>query len=93
MKKHNLDRVKVIDDDGKMTEEAGAFKGIDRFECRKKALEALENLGLLVKTEPLKNSVGHCYRCKTVVEPSLSRQWFVRVAPLAKEAADAVRNG
>lgn len=91
--KHNLERIKVIDDDGVMTEGAGEFKGLDRFECRKKAVKALEDMELLVKTEPLKHSVGHCYRCKTVVEPSLSKQWFVRVAPLAREAADAVRNG
>ena len=91
---HGLERIKVIDDDGIMTEGAGeAFKGLERFECRKKAVHALEAEGLLVKTEPLKNSVGHCYRCKTVVEPSLSKQWFVKAGPLAKVAADAVRDG
>ncbi len=92
-KRHNLESIKVIDDDGNMTEDAGRFKGQDRFQCRKEALAALEAEGLLVKKEPLKNSVGHCYRCKTVVEPSLSKQWFVKVGPLAKEAADAVRDG
>ncbi|MGD9733373.1 MAG: valine--tRNA ligase [Desulfamplus sp.] len=91
--KHGLERIKVIDDDGKMNENAGEYKGFDRFKCREMAVEALEKLGLLVKKEPLKNSVGHCYRCKTVVEPSLSRQWFVKAAPLAKVAADAVREG
>jgi len=92
-KTHNLESIKVIDDDGNMTEDAGAFAGLERFACRKAAVAELEKLGLLVKKEPLKNSVGHCYRCKTVVEPSLSKQWFVKVAPLAKEAADAVRSG
>jgi valyl-tRNA synthetase len=92
-KTHNLESIKVIDDDGKMTEDAGNFAGLDRFDCRKAAVEELEKQGLLIKTEPLKNSVGQCYRCKTVVEPCLSKQWFVKVAPLAKEAADAVRTG
>ncbi len=91
--RHGLESIKVIDDDGNMTDGAGPFKGLDRFECRKKALAALEAEGFLVKKEPLKNSVGHCYRCKCVVEPSLSKQWFVKVGPLAKEASDAVRDG
>ncbi|MBF0376285.1 MAG: valine--tRNA ligase [Desulfamplus sp.] len=91
--KHGLERLKVIDDDGNMNENAGEYKGLDRFKCRTAAVEALEKLGLLIKKEPLKNSVGHCYRCKTVVEPSLSRQWFVKAGPLAKVAADAVRDG
>lgn len=91
--KHGLERLKVIDDEGIMNENAGEYMGIDRFKCRTMAVEALEKLGLLVKKEPLKNSVGHCYRCKTVVEPSLSRQWFVKAGPLAKVAADAVRDG
>ncbi|HKK91640.1 MAG TPA: valine--tRNA ligase [Desulfobacteraceae bacterium] len=91
--KHSLKRIKVIDDNGNMMENTGKFAGLDRFECRKAAVAALEEQGLLVKTEPLQNSVGHCYRCKTVVEPSLSKQWFVKVAPLAQEASDAVKNG
>lgn len=91
--KHGLERLKVIDDDGIMNEAAGEYKGLDRFKCREMAVEALEKLGLLVKKEPLKNSVGQCYRCRTVIEPSLSRQWFVKAGPLAKVAADAVRDG
>jgi len=91
--KHNLERIKVIDDDGKMLEGAGVFAGLDRFECRQAALKALKEQGLLVKKEPLQNSVGHCYRCKTVVEPSLSKQWFVKVAPLAKVASESVKTG
>ena len=77
-----------------MTEQAGEkFKGLDRFKCRDAAVAALQEQGLLVKKEPLKNSVGHCYRCKTVVEPSLSKQWFVKVAPLAEQAMNAVKDG
>ncbi len=91
--KHNLEKLKVIDDDGMMLDGAGQYKGLDRFECRKQAVAALKELGLLEKKEPLKHSVGVCYRCATVVEPSISRQWFVKVAPLAKKASDAVRNG
>ena len=90
--KHGLQKLKVIDDDGLMLESAGQFEGMDRFECRIKAVEALTDQGLLVKKEPLKHSVGNCYRCRTVVEPCISKQWFVKVAPLAKKASDAVRN-
>jgi valyl-tRNA synthetase len=91
--KHGLEKLKVIDDDGQMLEGAGEFKGLDRFECRQRAVEALTEQGLLVKKEPLKHSVGHCYRCRAVVEPCISKQWFVKVAPLAKKASDAVRSG
>ncbi len=91
--KHGLERIKVIDDDGMMLEGAGMFKGLDRFECRNRAVEALSDQGLLVKKEPMKHSVGHCYRCRTVVEPSVSKQWFVKVGPLAEKAANAVRDG
>lgn len=91
--KHGLPRVKVIDDDGAMLDGAGQFEGLDRFECRKEAVKVLKEQGLLEKQEPLKHSVGNCYRCHTIVEPSISKQWFVKVAPLAKKASDAVRNG
>ncbi len=91
--KHSLAKPKVIDDDGMMLEGAGQFKGLDRFECRKQAVEALKEQGLLEKQEPLKHSVGNCYRCHTVVEPSISKQWFVKVAPLAQKASEAVRSG
>ncbi|MDC3237155.1 valine--tRNA ligase, partial [bacterium] len=91
--KHGLEKLKVIDDDGLMLEGAGQFKGLDRFECREKTVKALTDQGLLIKKEPLKHSVGNCYRCRTVVEPSISKQWFVKVAPIAKKASDAVRNG
>jgi valyl-tRNA synthetase len=90
--RHNLPRIKVIGDDGLMTDDAGDLKGLERFECRKAIIAALEKEGFLVKIEPHQHSVGHCYRCKTVVEPNLSLQWFVKTKPLAEKALDAVKN-
>ena len=90
--RHNLERVKVIGDDGLMTSEAGEFAGLNRFECREAVVEALKTTGLLIKVEPYKHSVGHCYRCKAVIEPNLSKQWFVKAKPLAAKAIDAVKN-
>ena len=89
--KHNLETVKVIDEDGNMTSGAGVYEGLERFECRKRAVKDLKKSGLLVKEEPLQNSIGECYRCKTVVEPFLSKQWFVKAKPLAEKAMDAVK--
>jgi valyl-tRNA synthetase len=91
--RHELPSVKVISDNGDMTAEAGRFEGMDRFECRDAVVKALKDEGLLVKIEPYRHSVGHCYRCKTVVEPNLSRQWFVRAKPLAEKAIEAVKSG
>jgi valyl-tRNA synthetase len=91
--RHNLPLVKVIDDNGRMTAEAGRFEGLDRFECRKAVVEALQAEGVLEKIEPYRHSVGHCYRCKKVIEPNLSRQWFVRTKPLAEKAVAAVETG
>jgi valyl-tRNA synthetase len=91
--RHNLDSVKVIGSDGNMNENAGAFQGLDRFVCREEVLEALGKEGLLEKVEPYQHSVGHCYRCRTTVEPNLSKQWFVKVGPLAETAISAVENG
>jgi valyl-tRNA synthetase len=91
--RHRLPAVKVIGDDGKMTAEAGKFEGLDRFEAREAVVQALEKEALLEKIEPYKHSVGHCYRCRTMVEPNLSRQWFVKVKPLAQEAIEAVKSG
>ncbi len=90
---HNLECIKVIGDDGRMTSEAGKFKGLDRFKCREAVVNALKQEGLLEKIEPYKHSIGHCYRCKTIIEPNLSKQWFIRTKPLAKKAIDAVKNG
>ncbi|MBU4259700.1 MAG: valine--tRNA ligase, partial [Proteobacteria bacterium] len=91
--RHNLPSVKVIGDDGLMTSDAGQFKGLDRFECREAVVEALKKEGFLEKIEPHKHKVGHCYRCKTIVEPNLSKQWFVKVSSLAEKAIKAVENG
>jgi valyl-tRNA synthetase len=90
---HDLERIRVIDDDGNMNDRAGPYQGMDRFECREKILDDLRDAGLLEKVEPYRNAVGHCYRCKTMIEPLLSKQWFVRVGPLAEKAFEAVRDG
>ncbi len=92
-RRHDLPNVKVIDDNGLMSEEAGRFKGLDRFKCREEVVKALKAEGLLEKIEPIRHSVGHCYRCKEVVEPNLSLQWFVSAKPLAEKALAAVRDG
>jgi valyl-tRNA synthetase len=92
-KRHGLPSVKVIGDDGLMTEAAGRFAGQERLACREAVVEALREAKLLVKIDPLNHSVGHCYRCKTVVEPNLSTQWFVKVKPLAAKAIRAVEDG
>ena len=91
--RHDLPNVKVIDDDGNMSAEAGAYEGMQRFECRKKVVADMKEQGLLVKIESHSHSVGHCYRCQTVVEPNLSKQWFVRAKPLAEKAIAAVEDG
>jgi valyl-tRNA synthetase len=92
--RHELQSIRVIGDDAKMTSLAGtSYEGLDRFACRKRVISDLHDLGLMVKIDPLKHGVGHCYRCKTVVEPNLSRQWFVKAAPLAEKAIKAVENG
>ncbi len=91
--KHNLPQIKVIAEDGKMGEDAGRYKGFDRFKCRKALLEDLEKEGYLIKIEDYTHSIGKCYRCKTIVEPNLSKQWFVRIKPLAEPAIEAVKDG
>lgn len=93
-KRHNLEQVIVIDGSGRMTEDAGEeFKGLDRFECREKVILRLKEAGLLEKIEDYQHAVGHCYRCQTIIEPHLSWQWFVKIAPLAKEAIKVVEEG
>ena len=91
--RHGLPSIKVIDDNGIMTTGAGKYEGMDRFECRKAAVQDLEKEGLLEKIEPYHHSVGHCYRCKTIVEPNLSKQWFVSIKPLAEKAIASVKDG
>ena len=92
-KRNNLAFIKVIDESGKMTSEAGRFAGLDRFEARKQVLAELEKLGLLEKVEPYKLSLGRCHRCKTVVEPLVSKQWWMKMKPLAEPAIAAVEDG
>ena len=92
-KRHNLPVRSVIGFDGKMTERAGKYAGLDRFETRKRIVEDMKTLGLIDRIEPYRHSVGVCYRCKTVVEPLVSKQWYVRTRPLAEPAIKAVRSG
>ena len=77
--RHRLDAPNVIGEDGNMTEVAGKYAGVERFEARRRVVEELESLGVLEKVEPHRHSVGHCQRCATVVEPLISMQWFVNV--------------
>ncbi|MBM9536156.1 valine--tRNA ligase [Desulfobulbus alkaliphilus] len=91
--RHNLERLKVMDDHGVMNEAAGTYAGLDRFACRKQVVQDLEALGLLEKVEEYQHAVGKCYRCTTVVEPTTSKQWFVSVRPLADKAVAAVQEG
>ena len=81
--RHNLERIKCINPDGTMNEAAGIYKGLDRFECRKKVIEDLDKLGLLISVEEITHNVGHSERTDVMVEPYLSKQWFVRMRPLA----------
>lgn len=92
--RHELEHVVVIDRRGKMTDAAGSqFAGLDRLEARAKVLEALEHEGVLEKTEPYRHAVGQHDRCGTVIEPLLSREWFVKMKPLAEPAIDVVERG
>jgi len=93
-RRHNLMSVNVMNPDATMNEHAGAdYQGLDRYACRKKVVADLKAQGLLAGIEDHQNSVGHCYRCRTVVEPYLSKQWFVKTKPLAEPALKAVRDG
>jgi valyl-tRNA synthetase len=88
-----LPSITVIGEDGRMTRLAGEkYKGLDRYECRRAVIEDLKELGLLEKQERYSHSVGHCYRCKTTIEPYSTPQWYVKIEPLAKKAIEAVRN-
>ena len=91
--RHNLPIVMSVDDEGLLTEAAGQFQGQERFEGRRNTVEELERQGYLVKTESLRHSIGHCQRCATVVEPFVSKQWFIKIEPLAQPAMDAVKDG
>ena len=91
--RHNLEQVVVINADGTMGEGAGKYAGLDRYECRKQLVQELEEIGALVRTEKHEHAVGHCSRCKTTIEPLVSKQWFVRMEDLAKPAIAAVKDG
>jgi len=91
--RHGLQQIVVIDTTGKMTAEAGEYAGLDRLQARKRIVQRLEDQGLLVEVKDHEHAVGHCQRCQTMIEPLLSTQWFVRVAPLAEPAIEAVRDG
>ncbi|MDD5465273.1 MAG: valine--tRNA ligase [Candidatus Omnitrophica bacterium] len=92
-KKHNLEFINVMAPDGSMNEAAKKYSGLDRFKAREAVLEDLKQLGLLEKIAPHTLSAGHCYRCHTIVEPYLSKQWFVKMKPLARLAIEAVKKG
>ncbi len=91
--RHNLPQIRIMDDNAIMNDNAGEYKGLDRYEARKKIVKDLEKLGLLVKVQGHTHNVGTCQRCSTVVEPLISKQWYVRMKPLAEPAIEVVRNG
>ncbi len=91
--KHKLDIINIMNPDATLNENAGVYKGLDRFEARRKIVAELEDRRILLETKEHVHAVGHCYRCQTVVEPYLSKQWFVRMKPLAKPAIAAVKEG
>jgi len=91
--RHNLPMVQVIDTKGYMNENAGRYAGQGRYEARKNIVNDLKDLGLLVKEEDYTHNVGHCYRCSTVIEPLVSKQWFVKMKPLAEPAIRVVKEG
>ena len=91
--RHNLEVIRVLDDNGKVNELGGKYAGLDRYEARKVIVKDLEEQGYLVKVEEHQHNVGTCYRCGTDVEPIISAQWFVKMAPLAEEAIRVVEDG
>ena len=91
--RHNLEIIRVLNDDGTVNENGGKYQGMDRYACRKAIVADLEAEGYLVKVEPYSHNVGTCYRCHNDVEPLISAQWFVKMEPLAKEAIRVVNDG
>ncbi len=91
--RHNLPQITVIGFDARMTEAAGKYAGMDRYECRKELVSELESLGYLAGVEDHTHAVGQCYRCDTTIEPLISKQWFVKMKPLAEPAIQAALNG
>ena len=92
-RRHGLEVINVMNDDGSINENGGKYAGMSGLEARKKIVEELKEQGYLVRVEPIKHNVGACYRCGTVVEPRVSKQWFVKMKPLAEPAIQAVREG
>ena len=91
--RHGLETIRVLDDTATVNENGGPYAGLDRYEARKRIEADLDALGLLVKKEKYSHSVGHCYRCQTLIEPIVSKQWFVSMKPLAVQALEAVNDG
>ncbi|MBP1620414.1 MAG: Valyl-tRNA synthetase, partial [Acidobacteria bacterium] len=91
--RHGLERINILDEDGTINANGGRFAGLDRFEARKQVLHALDEKGLRRGHKAHRHAVGHCQRCDTIVEPYLSRQWFLSAKPLAEQALAAVRRG
>ncbi|MGA3093855.1 MAG: valine--tRNA ligase [Dehalococcoidales bacterium] len=91
--RHNPPVVNILANDVTINENGGKFRGMDRFDARKAVVAELESKGLLEKIEPHTHAVGHCQRCRTIIEPIASRQWFVKIAPLSAPAIEAVKSG
>ena len=91
--RHNLEMIRVLDDNGRINELGGKYQGLDRYEARKVIVEDLEKLGLLEKIEEHQHNVGTCYRCGSDVEPIVSAQWFVKMGPMIEEAIRVVKDG
>ena len=91
--RHNLPVINVMTDNGVINENGGKYQGMDRYEARKAIVKDLEEGGFLIKIEPIKHNVGSCYRCKTIIEPRVSKQWFVKMKPLAEPAIECVKSG
>ncbi len=92
-RRHNLPAINILDESGVINENGGPYVGQERYEARANVVADLENQGLLAKIDDHQNAVGECYRCKTVIEPYLSLQWYVKVGPLAEQAIKAVQDG
>ncbi len=91
--RHNLEPINVLNEDASLNENAGKYAGMDRLQTRKRLVQDLKKGGFLERIEDHRHSIGHCYRCNTIVEPYLSEQWFVKIKPLAEPALEAVREG
>ncbi|HOW99619.1 MAG TPA: valine--tRNA ligase, partial [Deltaproteobacteria bacterium] len=91
--RHGLEIIVIIDENGNMNDKAGAYAGQDRFECRQNLEQDLQGQGYLIDKTAYRLPAGKCYRCKTIIEPALSKQWFVKTKPLAEKAIEAVKEG